>query len=49
MTCEPVRVPGFGVALVCGRGRRPPKCSVRGCGAAAEYQCDAPLAAYPDR
>jgi hypothetical protein len=25
-----------------GRGR-PPKCSVRGCGGAAEFQCDAPL------
>jgi hypothetical protein len=43
MTCETVRLPGLGVALVCSRGRRPPKCSVRGCGGAAEFQCDAPL------
>jgi hypothetical protein len=45
MTCETVMMKGGTAAIVCTRGRRkrPPRCSIRGCGAPAEFQCDAPL------
>lgn len=39
MTCETVRLPGGGAAIVCNRRRRV-KCSVAGCGAPSQFQCD---------
>lgn len=37
MTCERVQLPGGGVAIVCGRGRRAKRCK---CGAVATRECD---------
>jgi hypothetical protein len=52
MTCETVRLPGGGVAMVCGPRARPPgsspgakgprKCYVPGCPTPAAFQCDFP-------
>ena len=42
MTCNVVRLPGGGAAIVKVTGRRRRKCSVRGCNALADFQCDYP-------
>ena len=42
MTCEPFRL-GDVTGIICRRGVRRPKCSVPGCSAPSEYQCDFPL------
>lgn len=41
MKCETVRMPGGGVAIVCHRGPRRPRCR---CGRPATRQCDFPTA-----
>lgn len=44
MTCETVKLPHGGAAIICGRNRRRPKCSVRDCTAPGDFRCDAPVA-----
>lgn len=43
MKCETVRIPGFGVAIVCSR-RRLARCQAHGCNRPAARQCDFPTA-----
>jgi hypothetical protein len=44
MTCETARPKGGGVAIVCSPRLKPRRCQIRGCTAAARYQCDFPTA-----
>lgn len=44
MTCETIRLPDGGTAIVCSRGRRRPRCSTPGCNQYADLECDAPVA-----
>ncbi len=39
MTCEPIKLEDGSVAILCGRGRRSPRCR---CGNVAQNQCDYP-------
>jgi hypothetical protein len=43
MTCETMRLPGGGTAIVCGPRQRRRKCYVRGCPTPASFQCDFPV------
>lgn len=44
MTCEWVKMPGGGMAMVCGPRQRAPrrKCCVPGCRSRSGFQCDFP-------
>lgn len=45
MPCDPIDLPGGGVAIVCTRGRRKRKPACKFCGVAdAGFLCDAPVA-----
>jgi hypothetical protein len=43
MTCEWVKMPSGGMAMVCGPRQRRRKCYVRGCPTPASFQCDFPI------
>lgn len=44
MSCETVRMPGGGTAIVCGPRRRQPRCQMPGCTRPGARQCDYPVA-----
>jgi hypothetical protein len=43
VTCESIRLGDGTVAIMCSRGQRRPRCSVPGCSAPSEFQCDEPV------
>ncbi len=44
MTCETVKLPGGGTAIVCSDRRRRPNCQVSTCQHEHRYLCDFPIA-----